>query len=546
MEKYTIGIDYGTLSARAILVSLDNGKEVATSEFIYPHAILTEKEINGGESQSETALQHPSDYILALKNTVKEVLGQSGVDKDSVVGIGIDFTSCTVLPIKKDFTPLCFLDEFKNDPHAYVKLWKHHGANKQADIMTDLAYKTNQTWIEDYGKKVSSEWCLPKVMETFNCSKKVYDAADYFVEAGDFLTWILTGKVVRSSCMAGFKSLWNKKNGYPSKDYLRALDSGLENIFEDKLSGEVRSIGKPVGTLNQYGMELLGLNKDTVVAVAVIDAHSALPSSDVTKEGELLMILGTSACHILLSKLDKNVPGICGKVLDGVVPDYYAYEAGQACFGDTFEWFINNLVPQEYFDKAGQNGQNIFDYLNDLIRDREVGESGLIVLDWFNGNRSPYADYNLSGVIVGLSQKTKAEDFYEALVCALAYGTKRIVDNYEANGIKLNKITATGGIANKNTYLMQVFADVLGRNILVAKSKQAGAKGSAIYAAVACGAFSDLTSAALVMGDKEFSEYIPDTTKNKKHEQIYAQYVKMSEYFAKQSSVMKKLKAIKD
>ncbi len=544
MSKFTIGIDFGTLSARAVLVDVESGKCLQSQECAYPHKILTEKEIYGGENNVTTALQHPNDYIFALKETVRGVMKESLVNPSDVLGLGIDFTSCTVLPVKKDFTPLCEIEKFKNNIHAYVKLWKHHGANEEADLMTEKAYEEQEKWIESYGKKVSSEWCLPKVFETLNKAKDVFNEADYFVEAGDYLTWKLTGNIVRSSCMAGFKAQWDKTGGYPSKKFLSAVDKRLENIFENKLSGEVLSIGKPVGKLGKFGQELLGLNKDTVVATAVIDAHSALVSSGVTGEGELLMILGTSACHILISKKDENVAGICGKVMDGVVPDFYAYEAGQSCFGDTFDWFTNNLVPEEYFIKAKEKGQNVFDYFNELCKDREVGESGLIAIDWLNGNRTPYADYDLSGMIIGLSHKTRPEDIYEALVFSCAYGTKKIVSLYENSGIKINKVVATGGIALKNEYLMQVLSDVLGREILVAKSKQAGAKGASIYAAVACGYYKDLEKASLAMGEKEFIKYSPDIKKNEKHEKAYLEYERISEYFALKSDVMKRIKKI--
>lgn len=531
MRKYVIGLDFGTLSARALLLNVKDGEEVATSEFLYPHAVMTEKDINGKPEKSTTALQHPKDYLDALSFTIKEVLNKSGVSASEVVGLGIDFTSCTILPIDKKGVPLCFYDKFKNDEHAYAKLWKHHGANDEANLMTEIAIQTKQDWLQDYGNKISSEWAFPKLLETANKSPLVYENTHLFLEAADFLTYALTGNLVRSSCMAGFKALWGKDRGYPSTEYLQKVSSKFVGVLE-KFAGEVLPVCDKAGVLNDNGALLTGLNKGTTVAVPVIDAHVALPSAGVTGDGGLLIIMGTSACHIVLSKNDVKLSGICGKVKDGVSKGYYAYEAGQTGFGDMLDWFVNNWVPHRYYEEAKSQGVNIFEYLNQKALELEMGKNSVLALDWWNGNRTPYADYSLTGAVFGLNLKTKPEEIYYALITSLAYGTKRIVKLYEDNGIAVNRVTASGGIAVKNSFFTQVFADVLGREISVVDSKQAGAKGSAIYASVACGEYSSLTESAKVLADKCYKKYIPNLKNNKLYEEGYKKYIELSKYFA--------------
>ncbi len=532
MSKYVIGVDFGTLSARALLIDTADGREIATSEYSYPHGIMTEKEINGGEPLPTTALQHPKDYLDALSYTIKQVISIANISSSEVIGVGIDFTSCTVLPIYKDGTPLCFDQKFKSEKHAYVKLWKHHGANEQAELMTKVAKETNQDWIDDYGGKISSEWLLPKLLETAQNAKEVYDHTDYYLEAGDWLTYLLTGNLYRSSCMAGFKALWGENRGYPDQKYLNKVDNLFENVLP-KLSGKVLPTGVKAGELNQFGAELLGLKQGVAVAVPVIDAHVALPSAGVTEDGGLLIIMGTSACHIILSEKDVKVKGICGKVKDGVVPNYYAYESGQAGFGDILEWFINNWVPKAYFEQAEKENKNIFGYLNDLAKKIPSEKQPILVLDWWNGNRTPYADYSLSGVVAGLNLKTTPEEIYKGIITSLALGSKRIVELYQNNGISVNEITASGGIAVKNPYFMQVFADVLDREVKVVDSRYAGAKGSAIYASVASDCFDNISNASEVIADKCNNKFVPNRENAKVYEKIYADYLKLSEFFAK-------------
>lgn len=452
MKKYSIGIDYGTLSARAILVDVENGKEKASAEFVYPHAVMDKTLEDGTIVENKSAFQNPQDYLDALAYTISAVLKESDVKIEDVVGIGVDFTSCTVLPVDEKGVPLCFYDEFKSEPHAYVKLWKHHSAQKEADEITKKAIGNHEKWLDSYGGRVSSEWLFPKILETLRKAPEVYEKAFRFVEAGDWITWMLTGENVCSSCMAGYKGMWNKNTGYPSKDFFKMIAPEFENIVGEKLSTNIKATGTKAGEINEFASKLTGLNVGTAVAVPIIDAHSALPAAGIAESGKLMLIIGTSTCHIVMDKEEKPVFGICGMVKDGIIPGLVAYEAGQAAVGDIFDWFIKNNVPYSYVEDAKNENKSIFAYLTEKAERLEVGESGLVALDWWNGNRTPYADFDLKGAIIGYTLQTKPEEIYRALIEATAFGTKSIVDLYEDNGVEINEIYATGGISQKNAF----------------------------------------------------------------------------------------------
>lgn len=541
MAKYTIGIDFGTLSVRALLLNLENGEEVACSEYVYPHAI-NNIDFNGRKLPDSFALQHPDDYVDGLKSVIDGVMKKLGVGANDVKGLGIDFTSCTVIAVDENNMPMCSHAEFKFEPHAFVKLWKHHGAQKQADKMTEVAKRLNEDWLNKYGGKVSSEWFFPKVLETFENAPDLFNKTAKFLEAGEWIVQLITGTNVLSSCMQGFKSNWNETKGYPSKEFFSEINPEFAHVIYDKIKGDIKHVEKCAGKINECGAQITGLKQGTAVSVAVIDAHSAAPSTGVVESGKLLLILGTSACHIALSSKGAEIEGICGVAKDSVVEGLYAYEAGQTCFGDVFDWFKNNCLPSDYISNAKEKGVGIFDYLNTLSQSLEVGQNGLLALDWWNGNRTPYADFDVKGLILGLDLNTKPEHIYRALLESNAFGTRRIIEIYNQAGLEIKEIIAGGGIAVKNPHVMQILADVLGMEIKVVDSKQAGAKGSCIYAAVACGEFVNLKSASAVLADKCNVCYKPNNENKKAYDKLYNEYLVLSEYFAKANSVMKTIR----
>ncbi len=542
MIKYTIGIDFGSLSARATLVSTPDGREIASSECAYAHGVMKEGDISGGTSLDTTALQHPDDYLEALSKVTRGVLLESGVSPSEIGALAIDFTSSSMMPVLEDGTPICRLDRFKAEPHAYVKMWKHHGAIDEAERITKVATEHFPALIEPYSGVISCEWCLPKIYETLNKAPEVYAAADHFVEAGDWIIKVLTGKTVRSACHAGYKAMWNERNGYPSEEYFSLVDERLRHVVRDKLGGEINEIGRAAGGMCEYGSSITTLPVGTPVSVALIDAHAALPAIGVVNPGDMAIIFGTSACHLVIWDKSVRVEGICGKVLGGVVPGYMAYEAGQAAAGDALGWVVNKCTPASYTAEAEARGISIYDLLTEGAAKMKIGESGLIALDWWNGCRTPYVDDELTGLILGITLNTPPEAIFRAVVEALAFGTKRIVDEYERAGIKIGKIVVGGGIAKKNPFIMQVLSDVLGRELNASMLTQAGAHGSAIYAALTAGEHKTLADAVSAMASTEVIRYSPTPGSTEKYTKLYRDFIELSEYFHSTNSIMKRLK----
>ncbi|MBQ8817516.1 MAG: ribulokinase [Clostridia bacterium] len=541
MKKYVIGIDYGTLSGRCVLVDVKSGDEVAESVLNYPHAVMDERLPNGERLPSSYALQYPEDYLDVLKTTIPDVLKKASITADDVVGLGIDFTACTILPMDMNGTPLCMKDEYKDERHAYVKLWKHHAAQGEADEINELATKRGEKWLSIYGGKVSCEWALPKILQVLREAPEIYDDTYRFIEAADWLSLILTGEETHSAVFAGYKGLWNAETGYPSNDFMVALDSRLDGIVGTKLSINVLGMDKTAGKIDARGAQLTGLKAGTPVSLPMIDAHAAMPALNITGDGDLMLILGTSACHILNSKDAKTVEGICGYVKDGVIPGLYTYEAGQAGVGDIFDWFVKNCVPASYTEEAKEKGISIHKLLREKANKLSVGESGLLALDWWNGNRSVLVNSNLTGMLLGMTLGTKPEEIYRALIEATAYGLKVIVEQYENSGISIKSICAAGGIAQKDEMMMQIYADVLGREIRIAGSTQAGALGSAIYAAVASGIYADVKMAAQKLSKNDVKLYKPIKENVKNYRILYKEYKILHDYFGKENLVMEKL-----
>ncbi len=551
--KYTIGIDYGTLSGRALLVRVSDGCEIGSAVLDYPHAVMDEILDTGDKTiklPPDWALEHPKDFLDVLSTTIRRVLDENGVDAADVIGVGIDFTACTLLPAYKDGTPLCFTEQFRNTPHAYALLWKHHAAQSHATRMNELALERGEKWLERYGGKVSSEWLFPKVWQILEEAPEVYEAADTFIEAGDWIIWQLTGEITRNSCALGYKANYTDE-GYPTKDFLRALDPRLENFVEEKLLGTVAPIGSAAGYISEAGAALTGLKAGTPVAACVIDAHAAVPAAKVASPGKMLAIMGTSTCHMLVSDKSDTVPGICGIVRDGMIPNTYGYEAGQVCVGDHFAWLAENLAPAEYKAEAEAAGKPLLPFMIAKSAAEKPGESGILALDWWNGNRSVLADADLSGLFIGMSLNTKAEQLLRALIEATAYGTRMIVENYRENGVAVNEFYACGGIAIKDSFTMQVYADVLGMEVKVVDAKQGPALGSAIYGALAAGkakgGYDTIAEASAVMGKDPAAVYTPIPENKAIYDRLYAEYKLLHDYFGRGGNdVMKRLRSLKN
>lgn len=549
-KKYSIGVDYGTQSGRAVLADVASGEVIAQHTKVYTHGVMDEFLPDGTKLLPDWALEHPADYIEVLEVTVPAVLRESGVDPKDVVGLAIDFTACTMLPVDKEGTPLCFHEELKSVPHAWLKLWKHHAAQAQANKLNETARERGEEFLSRYGGKISSEWMIPKIMQILDEAPEIYDKADRFMEATDWVTMQMTGAEVRNSCTAGYKALWHKQKGYPSKDFFKALDPRLENVVEDKLSTDIHSLGEKAGELTEEFAAKIGLLPGTAIGVANVDAHVSLPAVGITEPGKMLMIIGTSTCDILMGKEEKMVPGMCGVVEDGVLPGFYGYEAGQSCVGDHFEWFVENCVPASYYKEAEEKGVNIHQLLTEKASKLKVGESGLLALDWWNGNRSVLVDVDLTGLMLGMTLTTKPEEMYRALIEATAFGKNIIIENFEASGVPIDELYACGGISKKNSMMMQIYADVTNKEIFIGASDQTPALGSAMFGAVAAGkekgGYDSIFEAAKIMGKVEERTYKPIPENVAAYRKLYEEFKQLHDYFGRGANdVMKRLKKIK-
>lgn len=534
MDKYVIGLDYGTLSARAVLVSVDCGEVAAESIYPYPHGILNT--ISGGNEELpvDFALQEIDDYVEAMYETIRTVVKQSGCRAEDVIGIGIDATSSTFLPLTKSGTPLCKTEQFRTNPHAWLKLWKHHGAQEEADRMTELAAGRQEKFLMRCGGKVNAEWMLPKLTEIVLKAPDVYEAADNFMEVSDYLVFLLTGEMTRCMCHAGYKLLWNEEDAYPSEEFLRALHPNLSSL-KSKLKGREVQVGECVGRLTEEAAGRLGLREGTAVAASMIDAHVAVPSLGIDGPDKALMILGTSCCMLLCSEKLSYIKGISGCVKNAVLPGLYAYEAGQSAVGDLFDWFVKNCVPGSYEKEAADKNISIHMLLSEKASRLAPGESGLVALDWWNGNRSCLADARLSGMVLGLTLRTKPEEIYRALLEAAAFGMRAIFEEFEKGGITARELYACGGIVSKNPFMMQIYADVLGKTIFTGSTEQGSAFGAAVYAAVAAGAerggYGSVYRAARAMGKTGDKRYTPIPQNMEIYHRIYREYKLLHDYF---------------
>jgi L-ribulokinase len=553
ITKYAIGVDFGTESGRAVLVDVTNGTELATAVYQYQNGVINEKLPIPGKTirlDPDWALQDPEDYLRTFQNTIPAVMKQSGVSAEDVIGVGIDFTACTMMPVKANGTPLCTLPQYRENPHAWVKLWKHHAAQPEADRINETARKLGQKWLDRYGGKISSEWFFSKTLQILVEAPEIYRSADRLIEAADWVVWQITGVETRNSCTAGYKAMWSKREGFPPDSYFATLDPRLEKVIDTKMTRNITLIGQRAGGMTSLAATWTGLKPGTAVAIANVDAHVAVPAATVTETGRMVMIMGTSICHMVLGNDEHLVPGICGYVEDGIIPGLFGYEAGQSCVGDHFAWFVENCVPASYELEARQRGVDVHQLLEEKATRLKPGESGLLALDWWNGNRSVLVDVDLTGLLMGVTLATKPEEIYRALIEATAYGTRVIIEALQNNGVPVNELVACGGLPEKNKLLMQIYADITGRELKVTASKQTPALGSAMFGAVAAGkatgGYDTIIEAARYMARLKDEVFKPIPANQLVYNQLYAEYLRLHDYFGRgENNVMKNLKRIK-
>lgn len=551
MAKYAIGLDYGTLSVRALLLNAESGEEIGVSVFEYPHGVMETELPTGEKLPVRWALQHPEDYRNGFVYTIKDVVQKCGVMPEEIIGIGVDFTACTVMPVDKEGCPLCCTQEFQREPHAYVKLWKHHGGEDEALYIDRIARERGESWLGMYGGKISSEWLFPKILEILHQAPDVYQRADSFVEALDWIIWQLTGEHTISACTLGYKAFYHHETGFVSGEFLKALDPALEHFAEEKMAAPIKNIGETAGYLTEEMADILGLIPGIPVGSGIIDAHSSVLGGGIAKPGEMMIVMGTSSCHLLLAEKEARVPGICGIVKDGIIPGYFGAEAGQSCVGDQFAWFTNHCVPESYEKEAREKKISIHQLLSHKLSGYKAGQSGLIALDWFNGVRSPLMDFNLNGMIMGMNLLTKPEEIYLALIESTAYGTRLIVEQFEQAGVDIASLLLGGGIPMKNPMLVQVYADILNRPIRIAGTSQACATGAAILGIAAAdkevSGYGSVCEIVEKIGKQLELVYYPDKDNAEVYDKLYAEYKTLLEYFGKGGNdVMKRLNKIRE
>jgi L-ribulokinase len=545
-DTYVIGIDFGTLSGRAVVVRGSDGEELASAEYEYPHAVMDRELQESGERLPPAwALQDPEDYLDVLRHAVPEAVEAAGIDPSSVVGVGTDFTSCTMVPTTADGTPLCRLEEFRTRPHAYVKLWKHHAAQPQADRVTEVAAEREESWLARYGGRISSEWTFAKGLQILEEDPEVYDRMDRFIEAADWIVWQLCGREVRSACPAGYKAAFQDGH-YPSQEYLAALNEGFADFAVDKLASDLHDLGSRAGELTAEAAAWTGLSEGIAVCVGNVDAHVTVPAAQAVASGQMVAVMGTSTCHVMVGDHLAEVPGMCGAVNGGLVAGQWGYEAGQSGVGDIFAWFVDHAVPPAYHEEARRRELSTHAYLTELGAEQEVGEHGLMALDWWSGNRSILVDHELTGLLVGMTLSTRPEDIYRALIEATAFGTREIIEAFERSGVEVEQFVAAGGLLG-NPQLMQIYSDVIDRPIDVLDSPQGPALGSAMHAAVAAGLHPDIDMAAERMGKRRSRVYEPDPDRASSYDRLYAVYDRLHDYFGRERrELMRELQRIRD
>jgi L-ribulokinase len=499
----TIGVDFGTESGRVLVLDLGSGEELAVEVVPYPHGVIDRHLIGSDEPlPGDWALQHPGDWIEVIERGVPAALAAAGVAPERIAGLGVDFTSCTVLPADAEGVPLCLTPRWQSRRHAWPKLWKHHAAQRVADRLNEVALERGEPFLERYGGRISSEWYFPKLIEVWDEDREVYEACDVFLEATDWIVWWLTGRLVRQSTTAGYKAMWSPTEGLPPAAYFDAAYLGTR----------FAPLGTRAGTLRPELAAKLGLPDADAVAVAVgnVDSFVSVPGAGVERPQTFVMVIGTSICDMVVDPTEVRLPGITGVARDGILPGLYGYEAGQAAVGDMLAWFVRTLG-------AGQS----YEELEAAAGEIQPGASGLVALDWFNGNRTILADADLTGSIIGLTLQTTAAEIYRALLESIAFGNRRIMDNFSEHGLALDRIVACGGIAERSPLAMQIIADVSGREVDVPASAEVPARGAALFGAVAAGAFDDIGGAVQANRPAVARTYTPQDGARSVYERVY-------------------------
>ena len=548
MKKYTIGLDFGSLSCRGILVDTSDGRICAEATFTYPHGVMTERLPDGTPLEGDVAFQHPRDFREAMEKVIKEIVSKCD-HPENIVGIAADTTVSTVIALDRDFSPLCEGPEFASRPQAFAKMWKHHGAAPMAKRVEQICIDQSRPYLDWYGGSISSESLFMKAVETFERDRAVYDATACFIELSDYIPSLLAGKPTFSLPLMKAKAFYDTESGYPDADFLRAYHADLVNLprkMTEAWREKTFAIpGEKAGTLCPRMAKKLGLPEGIAVSAGTADSYAPIVGIGIKGAGQMIMTIGTSTGMMILNDEPRFVEGVTVCLHDILYKDMQFYGSGQTSTGDALGWFAENCIPARYEREAEAKGISIQSLLTEKAASLPVGSGGVMALDWLNGNKSCLANPNLTGLFVGLTLSTKPEQMYRALIEATAFGARAIIENYEKSGVPVREIRAAGGIVGKNKLLMQIYADAIGIPIMASRCPQVPALGAAINAAVAAGIHPDYDSAIASMAVKDFDIYTPNPENHEKYDQLYAEYMALHDYFGKKNHIMEKLKGRK-
>jgi len=535
-QTYTIGVDFGTQSARAVL---------SESECPYAHGVMSDRLPCGTPLPPDYALQHPQDFLDALHATVHGVLDQSDINRADIIGMGMDFTCSTPMPVDQHGEPLCFDPRFERNPHAYIKLWKHHAAQWEAARLTELMREHDPELLPCVGGRLSPEAFFPKVWQVLREAPDVFDATDRFLEVGDWLTQRLTGNENLARSLATHKAQYREGVGYPP--LLRYADPRLAGMIGAKVRGRLIDIGAVSGYLTQQRAAWLGLPAGIVVTAPHPDAMASLPALGIAGPGSAALAAGTSSALILCHDRFLPVEGTTSIMLDNTLPGLYGYASGQAAFGDLLGWFVSRCAPEEVLRAAQDAHISAHEELSRRAALLHPGESGLICLDWWNGNRSCLADMRLSGMLLGMTLQTRPEEIYRALMEGLGFGLRCIIDSHERAGVPIRALHVSGGISYKNPLFMQLLSNIIQRPLYISKPLPTPAVGMAILSACAAGTqkggYDQLDEAAARMSCLSDIRYQPDASQAAAYEALYQEYIALHDYFGRGANdVMKRLR----
>jgi L-ribulokinase len=533
---YCIGVDFGTESGRALMLDARTGEQLGVAIVPYPSGVIDRELPGSGERLgSDWALQDPADWVSVLEQGIPQLLELTEVDPAQVVGLGIDVTSCTVLPTDSRGVPLCLLEPWRERPHAWPKLWKHHAAQPVADRLNEVALERGEDFLSRYGGRISSEWYFPKLVQIWIEDREVYDACSAFLEATDWIIWHLTGRERRQQCTAAYKAMWSPDEGLPSRGYFEAAYPGFSEPAA-KLGSDFLPLGTCAGRLTPERAHKLGLGEHVAVAVGNVDSFVSVPGAGVNRSAVFVNVIGTSICDMVLGADEVRLPGITGVARDGILPGLYGYEAGQVAVGDMLAWFVR------FLDRGG----DAFEQLESEAARFGPGETGLVAIDWWNGNRSILADADLTGVLLGMTLQTTPEQVYRALLEAIAFGNRRIMDNFVEHGVPLREIVSCGGIAERSPLTMQLLADTSGCPVHVPDTGEIPARGSALFGAVAAGLYEGIEAAVEATRPPAAHTYTPDPRASAIYDQVYAIYRQLYENLgSSQDELLHRLKRIR-